>query len=90
MYLPSAGQWAAALGVVERMEARGCRRDAATYSLLLTALDKGHQWRRALQVRFYWIGPRQDGVYPLRAVSVGCLIAVWSSATNACGTSCSS
>lgn len=56
-YLPAAGQWAAALGVVERMEARGCRRDAATYSLLLTALDKGHQWRRALQVSRYWLRP---------------------------------
>ncbi len=47
------GQWRAALGIYESMDAQGLRQDAITCSSLISALAKGKQWALALQVRFY-------------------------------------
>lgn len=46
------GQWRAALGIYESMDAQGLRQDAITCSSLISALAKGKQWALALQVRF--------------------------------------
>lgn len=49
--LPAGGQWQAALALFDSMDERGLRRDAITYSSLISALAKGKQWVLALKVR---------------------------------------
>ena len=45
------GQWQAALELFRAMDAMGLRRDAITYSSVISALAKGRQWAHALQAR---------------------------------------
>ena len=46
----AAGQWKAAAEVFEGMAGGGCKPDSVTYGTLITALDRGGQWTRALEV----------------------------------------
>lgn len=45
------GQWKPAQDVFEQMPACGCKPDAVSYAILISAFDRGNQWCRALQVR---------------------------------------
>ena len=47
----AAGMWAKAAEAFEAMLASGCRPDAVTHSVLISAYERGGQWRRCLQVR---------------------------------------
>ena len=46
----AAGQWKPAQDVFEQMLPCGCKPDAVTYGLLISAYDRGNQWCRAVQV----------------------------------------
>lgn len=41
--------WAKAAEVFDAMQASGCRPDAVTFSVLISAYERGGQWRRCLQ-----------------------------------------
>jgi uncharacterized protein HemY len=51
VWVHAAGQWKAAQDVFEQMLPCGCKPDAVTYGILITAYDRAGQWCRALQVR---------------------------------------
>ena len=46
------GQWKPAQDVFEQMPACGCKPDAVSYAILISAYDRGNQWCRALQVLY--------------------------------------
>ena len=43
--------WAKAAEAFDSMAASGVRPDAVTFSVLISAYERGGQWRRCLQVR---------------------------------------
>ena len=49
--LAAGGQWQSALAIFNSMTELGLKRDAITYSSLISALAKGKQWVIALKVR---------------------------------------
>jgi pentatricopeptide repeat protein len=52
IYPVAAGaQWQKANDVFEQMQGQGCHPDVVTYTALISAFEKGGQWRLALQVR---------------------------------------
>jgi pentatricopeptide repeat domain-containing protein 1 len=49
--LPAGAQWQKAREVFEQMHGQGCSPDVVTYTALISAFEKGGQWRLALEVR---------------------------------------
>ncbi len=47
----AAGQWKPAQEVFEQMLPCGCKPDAVTYGILISAYERGGQWCRAIQAR---------------------------------------
>ena len=51
------GQWQKAVEIFNSMERMGLRRDAITYSSVISALAKGKQWSLAIEVRHSCVIP---------------------------------
>lgn len=49
--LAQGAQWQKASQVFEQMHGQGCNPDVVTYTALISAFEKGGQWRLALEVR---------------------------------------
>ena len=46
----SGAQWERAAELFQQMQQQHCMPDVVTYTALIGAYEKGHQWRQALQV----------------------------------------